>query len=199
MHFRLAESTIAAFKMKGQIHKQSLSKSQKRSLLSKSRLQIGLAAAAVIGFTGMYPAVAQVNNQRPLPTNPGITRPTVAPNTLNISKDKLEPLNKLSRPQLRQLVAKKRMPNSTPITKMGLNSKGVSRLTPEARRLNKGDLEKLGKGQLTPKLRKLSVEDVSSIKLAFTGGGYDPRAAISCCCCTPCCCAAAVIDQPQAA
>jgi len=157
-------------------------KNTKRRTLLKA---LGYGAVALVGSTGIYPTAGVTATDTPrMPTAAAQLNPAVME------------LKQLDRSQLRQLTLTKRMPGSTPITRMGLDPKGVGLLTPAAKELTKADLEALGRGQTAGKLGKLSVEDVKSIQNAF-GAHYNPGLAavdVSCCCCTPCCCAAAVTE-----
>lgn len=96
----------------------------------------------------------------------------------------------------------KRLPETTPITKMGLTEKAVSILTPGAQKLTKADLQALAVGKVPEAAKALTVADIDSVKVAF-GTGYRGAADlaaldVSCCCCTPCCCAAADHDHGHA-
>lgn len=111
-------------------------------------------------------------------------------------------INKLNAAQIKALQLTRRLPESTAITKMGLTSEGVAKLSPAAKSLTKKDLELLGRGDVrAASVAKLTVNDIASIRDAFgayyrPAGGVGGLAAldVSCCCCTPCCCAAAVSE-----
>ena len=98
---------------------------------------------------------------------------------------------KLADPRAIKALNLKRLPKSTPITKM-LPKDARAKLTKAARKLTKADLEALAHSKVPKRIGGLTIEDIASVQDAF--GGYRPGDlnAISCCCCTPCCCAAAV-------
>ena len=100
--------------------------SERRTLLKA----MGFGAAALIGATGMYPMTADAASPPTFTSNKAVAA-------------NLE-LKQLDTSKLRQLTLVKRAPGSTPITKMGLDSKGIAMLTPAARQLTKSDLEALG-------------------------------------------------------
>jgi hypothetical protein len=90
-----------------------------------------------------------------------------------------------------------RLPDDTPIEKMGLTRAAELSLTNGALGLTKADLVALSEGKTTSFTEKLTVADIKSVQIAFGSGYTASRAAnatalngVSCCCCTPCCCAA---------
>jgi hypothetical protein len=95
-----------------------------------------------------------------------------------------------------------RLPAATNIKSLGVSASAANMLTPAAAQLTKQNLEDLRDGRATAQGLGLTVNDVNSIKTAFStplaigAVGGDPRAlSVSCCCCTPCCCAAAALDS----
>jgi hypothetical protein len=112
------------------------------------------------------------------------------------------PLSRLSASQIQALRLTTRQPGTTPITKLGLTTAGVSLLTPAAAKLTKADLESLAAGQIAGADADLTVADLQSISAAF-GKEYRPITGgwtISCCSSSscPCCCCAAAVRTPPA-
>ena len=89
-----------------------------------------------------------------------------------------------------------RAPETTNIRFLGITTAAAKLLTPAAAKLTKADLEHLAADPAkTEKSLGLTVEDVNSIKTAFSMPmivNTDLEITVKCCCCTPCCCAAAV-------
>lgn len=87
----------------------------------------------------------------------------------------------------------------TPIQEMLLRESDQSGLTAKAKKLVKTDLIFMGSNMSTPNTLELDMQDISSIKRAFSHdrhaheeqsfGSSDGTS----CCCTPCCCATAVV------
>jgi hypothetical protein len=89
------------------------------------------------------------------------------------------------------------LPDTTPVTQMGLSPAVINSLSADAKKLTKGDLVALWRSKVTANAAAVSVNDLNVIKDAFTGqigkGPGNLAIDIYCCCC-PCCCATAVIS-----
>jgi hypothetical protein len=88
------------------------------------------------------------------------------------------------------------MPDSTPITQLGLDATQIARLSAPAKLLVKIDLVSMAHKKETANTKNLSITDIFSIEEAFRD--FRPVAThmgnVSCCTCTPCCsCSAAAI------
>lgn len=88
------------------------------------------------------------------------------------------------------------LPDTTPVTQMGLSTAVINSLSADAKKLTKGDLVALWRSKVTTNAAAVSVNDLNVIKDAFTGQigkGPGTLATDIYCCCCPCCCATAVI------
>ena len=156
--------------------------------------RIGLNALAVLAGSALVGDVLALPKP-PRPPGPG-PRPPVDLQALRGKK-----LSTLQKSQLQAINLTRRAPATTNIAQLGLTDDAVAKLTEPAKQLTKKDLEALGRADLSnPKVGALTVDDIASIRTAFStgyrpGGGMGGGVAaadVSCCCCTPCCCAAAV-------
>lgn len=99
-----------------------------------------------------------------------------------------------------------RLPNTTPLTKLGFTATEMKGLSTRVKALTRADLLSLvEKPQSAPATLKLTFEDLQGLqavaaaaaKKTTTGGGGSGDGGIRCCCCIACCCCCCAVSVTQ--